>query len=441
MPDPFSPFQCGKIVFTMNQYKHIHFIGIGGIGMSALSRMCLAHGITVSGSDISDSEILHKLSQEGVTTYTSQVKENISREVDCVVYTLAIDNLNGELNEARLRELPLFTYAQMLGEVSKTMYTVAVAGTHGKTTTTAMVADVYLKNNKHPHVIVGSLLAQTGSNYIFGKEETLIVEACEYKRSFLNLNPNILLITNVEEDHLDYYRDLEDIQDAFRTLVQKVPADGYVICDSTDPKVAPVLEECKAQVIDSKNFIQEVPELYVLGHHNTINASLVSALSDALNFDSEISKQALAEFKGTWRRLEFKKEYKSLKIYDDYAHHPTEIRAEISAFRERFAELPVTVIFQPHLYSRTKEHFDDFVEVLSKANTVVLLPIYAAREPHDESISSLMLQGALHEKGVSVEYCEDFECARDYIQSHADTAGIMVTTGAGDVFKIVDMLK
>lgn len=175
----------------MIPYKHIHFIGIGGIGMSALARMCLSYGIKVSGSDGNDSQILKDLQSEGAEIFIGHNKEHIQNSVDCVVYTLAIDDLNEELQESRIKNIPLYTYAQMLGEVSKDMYTIAVAGTHGKTTTTAMVADVFLKNNKKPHVIVGSLLAQTGSNYIHGEEDIFIVEACEYKRSFLNLNPNI----------------------------------------------------------------------------------------------------------------------------------------------------------------------------------------------------------------------------------------------------------
>lgn len=404
--------------------------------MSALARMCLAHGVVVSGSDISDSDILQKLKNEGATIFLSQIRENISDTVDCIVYTLAVDNLNDELEEARLRELPMFTYAQMLGEVSKHMNTIAVAGTHGKTSTTAMVADVFLKNNKKPYVIVGSLLAQTGSNYIHGEEETFIVEACEYKRSFLNLAPQILLITNLEEDHLDYYKDLEDIQNAFRTLAQKVPADGFVICDTTDPKVVPVLKGCVAQIIDYKGYVPEIPELAVLGDHNILNAALVLALSDEMKFNIEVSKQALQDFKGTWRRLEFKKDFGKLKIYDDYAHHPTEIRAGISAFKKRFPNFPLTLIFQPHLYSRTKEHFAEFVEVLSFADHVVLLPIYAAREHNDNSISSQMLQEALSVLGVDVTYCKDFDCAQKYIEDHKNEKGIMVTVGAGDVWKV-----
>ena len=424
----------------MIPFTHIHFIGIGGIGMSALARMCLVHGVNVSGSDSADSAILESLREEGANIHIGHVRENVTDDVDCVVYTLAVDNLNSELEEARLRNLPMFTYAQMLGEVSKNMFTIAVAGTHGKTTTTAMAADVFASNIVHPHVIVGSLLTKTNSNYIKGGEETFVVEACEYKRSFLNLNPNILLITNLEEDHLDYYHGLADIQDAFRHLVQKVPADGFVICDTEDDKVKPVLEGCVATVVDYKKYVAEVPELFVLGDHNVQNAGLILALSDVMKFDMQKSKDALAGFKGTWRRLEYKGEFGALKIYDDYAHHPTEIRAGIAAFKMRYPELPLTIIFQPHLYSRTKEHFNEFVEVLAASDYVVLLPIYAAREAHDDSISSQMLADALVARGVSVEHCGDFVCATDYVNKISSSPGIVVTTGAGDVYKIADGL-
>ncbi len=424
----------------MIPYKHIHFIGIGGIGMSALARMCLSYGIKVSGSDGNDSQILKDLQSEGAEIFIGHNKEHIQNSVDCVVYTLAIDDLNEELQESRIKNIPLYTYAQMLGEVSKDMYTIAVAGTHGKTTTTAMVADVFLKNNKKPHVIVGSLLAQTGSNYIHGEEDIFIVEACEYKRSFLNLNPNILLITNIDEDHLDYYKDLNDIHDAFRTLVQKVPKEGFIICDSDDKKVKPVIKDCLATVIDYKKYISEIPELTVLGDHNILNASLVLALSNIQNFDFQVSKQALSDFKGTWRRLEFKKDFGALKLYDDYAHHPTEINAGILAFKKRFPDLPLILVFQPHLYSRTKEHFNEFVEVLAKADMVVVLPIYAAREPQDDSINSQMLVDALKERGAHAQYTSDFESVQKDIRENKDKPAVVVTVGAGDVYKIIDQL-
>jgi UDP-N-acetylmuramate--alanine ligase len=409
--------------------------------MSALARMCLAHGVKVSGSDGADSQILKDLRAEGAEIFIGHTREHIKDTVTCVVYTLAIDNLNEELNEAHLRKLPLYTYAEMLGEVSKHMHTIAVAGTHGKTTTTAMAADVFLQNKKLPHVIVGSLLAQTGSNYVHGSEEIFIVEACEYKRSFLNLAPHVLLITNLEEDHLDYYKDLEDIQDAFRNLVQKVPADGFIICDTNDEKIKPILENCAATIIDYKKYISEIPELTVLGDHNVLNASLILALADTMKFDLEISKQALGDFKGTWRRLEFKKDFGALKLYDDYAHHPTEIKAGISAFKKRFPNLPLVLIFQPHLYSRTKEHFDDFVEVLAHADMTVVLPIYAAREAYDESINSQMLVDALTAKGAHAQFAPDFETVQKDIQEQKNNPAIVVTVGAGDVWKILEMCK
>ena len=406
--------------------------------MSALARMCLAYGIHVSGSDGSDSQIIQNLKKEGAQIYIGHKKEHLSQDTTCVVYTLAIDNLNEELNEAHLRKLPLYTYAEMLGEISKHLYTIAVAGTHGKTSTTAMLADVFLHNDKSPHVIVGSLLAQTGSNYVHGEDELFIVEACEYKRSFLNLNPQILLITNLEEDHLDYYRDLEDIQDAFRNLVEKIPVDGYVICDTDDEKIKPILTTCIAQIIDYKKFTPEIPELTVLGDHNVLNASLVYALADVLKFDATKTKHALTQFKGTWRRLEFKKNVGEILLYDDYAHHPTEIKAGILAFKKRFPDFPLTLIFQPHLYSRTKEHFDEFIEVLSEANTVIVLPIYAAREPFDTTINSQMIVDELVKKDVESFLYEDFESVCEYILQSKDTKQIIVTVGAGDVHKIAD---
>lgn len=408
--------------------------------MSALARMCLAQGITISGSDGSDSQILADLRHEGAEVFVGHQAEHILPSVDCVVYTLAIDSLNEELQVAKIRTLPLFTYAQMLGEVSKHLQTIAVAGTHGKTTTTAMVADVFLKNERNPHVIVGSLLAQTGSNYVLGKENVFIVEACEYKRSFLNLNPHILLITNLEEDHLDYYKDLADIQDAFRTLVQKVPQEGFVICDTDDEKIKPVLEGCVATIVDYKKYIPQVPELTVLGDHNRTNASLVYALADMLKFDENKTKIALADFRGTWRRLEFKKDLGALKIYDDYAHHPTEIKAGIAAFKKRFPDLPLILIFQPHLYSRTKEHFDEFVSVLSHADMVNILPIYAAREVYDDSISSQMLVEKINMQGGHAQFSPDFETVRADILQNKNNPAVIVTVGAGDVYKIVDNL-
>jgi UDP-N-acetylmuramate--alanine ligase len=252
------------------------------------------------------------------------------------------------------------------------------------------------------------------------------------------LNPNILLITNLEEDHLDYYKDLADIQDAFATLVQKVPKEGFVICDTDDEKIKPVLEGCVATIVDYKKYISHVPELYVLGDHNVLNASLVLALSDVLKFDANTSQKAVAEFKGTWRRLEFKKEFGALKIYDDYAHHPTEIKAGIAAFKKRFPEIPLVLIFQPHLYSRTKEHFDEFIEVLSHADMVSILPIYAAREPYDESISSQMLVEKINEQGGHAHFSPDFEMVQKDIQEQKNNPAIVVTVGAGDVYKIAD---
>ena len=203
---------------------------------------------------------------------------------------------------------------------------------------------------------------------------------------------------------------------------------------------SPVIKDCLATVIDYKKYISEIPELTVLGDHNILNASLVLALSNIQNFDFQVSKQALSDFKGTWRRLEFKKDFGALKLYDDYAHHPTEINAGILAFKKRFPDLPLILVFQPHLYSRTKEHFNEFVEVLAKADMVVVLPIYAAREPQDDSINSQMLVDALKERGAHAQYTSDFESVQKDIRENKDKPAVVVTVGAGDVYKIIDQL-
>jgi UDP-N-acetylmuramate--alanine ligase len=194
-----------------------------------------------------------------------------------------------------------------------------------------------------------------------------------------------------------------------------------------------------ATVIDYKKYISEIPELTVLGDHNVLNASLVCALAQIMKFDVYITKQALADFKGTWRRLEFKKDFGALKIYDDYAHHPTEIEAGIKAFKKRFPNLPLIIIFQPHLYSRTKEHFDEFVDVLAKADMIIILPIYAAREPHDDTINSRMLVDALGSRGAHAQFAPSFESAQNYIQEHKNNPAIVVTVGAGDVWKVGEL--
>ncbi len=413
----------------------IHFVGIGGIGMSALARMFLNMGKVVSGSDAHESDLTKKLEQEGIKIFYSHDANNINDDVDCVVYTLAVTNDNPEIVRANELGVPKFYYAEMLGMVSKDFYTIAVSGTHGKTTTTAMLAKVFETADKKPNVIVGSIMAEKGSNYIKGDSKYFIVEACEYKRSFLNLSPKVLIITNLEEDHLDYYRDLSDIQNAFHDLVMKVPADGLIVCDTDDEKVKPATDGAVAKVLDYKKFISKVPELFVPGEYNVRNAASVYAVCEELKINGVAIVNGLKNFKGTWRRSEFIRETENGNlIYDDYAHHPSEIKTTLQGFKTKFPDRKIVLIFEPHLYSRTKEHFVDFVSALGIADKVMLMPIFAAREQFDESINSKMIADKI---SGAISFENTNEVLEKINEIDAQEKNILfISMGAGSIYKI-----
>ena len=432
----------------MIKYKNIYFIGIGGIGMSAIVRMIKTQGAVISGSDMFESDVTHGLQKLGVVVNFEQVAENLPVEIDCVVYTTAIGDDNPEFVEAQKRGLPIFKYSEMLGQLSSGMDTIAVSGTHGKTTVTAMISKVFSGVDLEPHTIVGSLLPEFKSNYIKGGStekggNILITEACEYKRSFLNLEPKHVVITNIDEDHLDYYQDLSDIQDAFISLCKKLPEDGKIICDPSLPHLAPIVEKFGEKIIDYKKFLNDVPEMKVIGDHNKLNGAAALAVVSIFAPDkAELAQSALSEFSGTWRRLENRgKTTSGTQLYDDYAHHPDEILAGIKALKGAFPNKKLCIFFQPHLYSRTKILFDDFVKVFSAEakgksfiDELYLLPIYAAREPADPEISSEILA-----KKTGATFVENFATAAE-IASEKNAESVVVTMGAGDVYKILDLV-
>ena len=425
---------------NLENIKKAHFIGIGGIGVSAIARMFLDRGVEVSGSDADESEITRKLSNMGARISHEHKAENIVNDVDLAVYTVAIDKNNSELLKAKDLEIETKTYSQMLGIISDGYYTVAVAGTHGKTTTTAMIAKVAVDAKLSPTVIVGSLLKDSGSNLITGKSNLFIVEACEYKRSFLDLNPNILVITNIEEDHLDYYKDLTDIQSAFRELVSKLGPDDFVVCNPNDPKVASVLKDAVCNVVDY-TLSGKVPKLRVFGEYNKQNANAAFAVAEILKVEEEKALKALSEFEGVWRRFEYKGQMENgAQVYDDYAHHPTEICATLRAARNKFTEKRIVTVFQPHLYSRTKLLLDDLAKSFKDSNIVILAPIYAAREDNDPSINSGILADAINKNSSNAQAFNDFNKINQYIKENIQKDDIIITMGAGDVFEIGESL-
>ena len=322
------------------------------------------------------------------------------------------------------------------------MFTIAVSGTHGKTTTTAMIGHILKKAGFDPTVVVGSKILGENTNFLAGKSKYLVVEACEYRRSFLNLSPSILVITNIEADHLDYYKDIEDIKSAFRELTLKVPADGFVICNPNDENIADVIKDIKAKVIDCQEFFDKNLKLKVPGVHNKKDASCAMAVASILNIQKEDVEKSLAEFPGTWRRFEYKGKLSSGAIvYDDYAHHPVEIYATLLGFRELYKKeegYRIIVLFQPHLFSRTKALLPEFAESLREADVALILPIYFAREENDGSISSFTLAEKI---GTKAKAFSDFAEAEEYIRGmDLHEKDILVTMGAGEAYKIGDAL-
>lgn len=425
---------------NLTSVKHVHFLGIGGIGVSALARMMLHQGKAVSGSDRTLSRITEELARMGARIYEGHHPENIGQSVDVVIYSPAITEDNPELVYARKMHIPTMTYPQALGRISENAYTVAVSGTHGKTTTTAMIADV-LRKRIEPTVIVGSLLSGGRSNFVPGDARRFVVEACEYKRSFLSLSPSILVITNIDEDHLDYYKDLTDIESAFRELVQKVPEHGFIVCDLNSPSVRRALRGAVATIVNYPAYVDPQRRLTVMGKHNQMNAAVAHAVADIFGIDEKELNEDLKNFKGTWRRSEEKGKHASgALVYDDYAHHPTEIQTTLAGFRERFPEKHIVVVFQPHLYSRTKTHFNDFAESFHHADRVLLAPIYAARETHDPSVSHHTLGDAIRSYGKKVESYESLDALTHALSRSSGPDDIIVTMGAGDVYQVGEKL-
>jgi len=424
----------------LENIKKVHCVGIGGIGISAIARLFVDRGATVSGSDMNGSPVTEGLRDIGVTVHIGHDTENLPEETDLVVHTIAVPADNPEIIAAKKAGIQVLTYPEMLGLLSKNMYTVAVSGTHGKTTTTAMLAEILIASGKNPTVIVGSLLHKQKSNFIAGDGDILIVEACEYRRSFLNLHPDILVITNVDADHLDYFTDISDIQDAFSTLVSQVADDGYVVCDPAAPNLLPVIDGTGASIVDFADISIEV-ELEVPGEHNRQNARAAMAAAEKLDVLLDESIQSIQTFSGTWRRAQKKGKLESgALIYDDYGHHPTEVRSTLAGFHDRFPDRKLVVAFQPHLYSRTREFMDEFSESFDDADQVILLPIYAARELPDPEVSSDLLANRMAGRDVSVQMAADFDDARRKIMELADENTLILTQGAGDVYKIADNL-
>jgi UDP-N-acetylmuramate--alanine ligase len=415
-----------------------YFIGIGGIGMSALAQLMKDHGVAVSGSDREASPVTDLLHEKGIPVAIGQQEENIPANVDMVVYSEAVWADNPERIETKRRGIPELSYFAALGEVSKGKKTIAVAGTHGKTTTSGMLARILRDAGVSPSAVVGSLVRDFGSNYLSGTSDWLVVEACEYKRDFLTLSPHILVITNIELDHTDYYKDLADVQSAFKELIDKVPAEGSIVTDISNPNIASLLEGIAASVVDYT--LEPAYAVSLPGEFNLMNARAAAAAAKTASSEvtDDIAQKSLSEFSGTWRRFEHKgTSKKGADVYDDYAHHPTAIKKTLAELRKR-TKKQLIVAFHPHLYSRTRDLLADFATAFEGADQVFIAPIYAAREKDDGTMSSALLAEKIQEAGTPAE-ARTFE-EIEMLLAEVGKGNIVVTMGAGDIYKVADAL-
>ncbi len=422
--------------------QNVHFIGIGGIGISAVARMFLDEGLVVSGSDVHTSRVLKQLLEKGAKiTLGEHSAEALPKETDLVIYTVAISSSNPELVEAKRRGVPTLSYPEALGVLSNGYKTIAVAGTHGKTTTTAMMGAVLKDAGLDPTVVVGSLLSDGGSNYVSGDGDYLIVEADEYRRAFLNLSPYILIITNIEVDHLDYYRDLEDIKDAFGELACRLPKNGYLICDKKSPTLDAVIKNTKAHVVDYVDYFDDALHLKMPGEHYRADAAAAEAVATSIGISKSVIRKALEAYSGVWRRFEYKGVVKSgALVYDDYAHHPTEIMATLKAAKNYFTGKRIVVLFQPHQYSRTKALFDDFARAFGSADEIFVLPIEKIREEKDPAVSSEKLVNAMRKADTKAQVVSSSDEATEVLEKNLKENDVLFTMGATEVYKVGEEL-
>lgn len=407
----------------------VYFVGIGGAGMSSLAQLLVSRGVAVSGSDRGASKTTELLAAQGVEVFFAHVGEQVGN-AEVLVYSDAVPEDNPERVYARERGIPEYSYFGALGQVSRAYKTIAIAGTHGKTTTTAMVAGCM--KDIDPTVIVGSIMKETGSNVRIGGSEWLVVEACEYKDHFLELVPYAAVITNIELDHTDYFPNIEAVRTSYKIFVEKIPQEGVLVVDLSTEEGKRVAEYAACKVVDSSEV--SVPELLVPGEFNRKNAAGAKGVVTAL-FPGVDADTCLASFPGTWRRFEYRGEVGSVSLYDDYAHHPTEVAATLTAAKEAFPDKRVVVCFQPHLYSRTKEFFGEFADALSLADKVYLTPIFAAREEWDGETTSEKLA----ENIPGAEVVKDKSALVEVIEGIEEET-VFFTMGAGDVYTWVGEL-
>lgn len=439
----------------------VYFIGIGGIGVSALAQYYLNKGDQIIGSDLGSSEITEMLEKRGAKIFKTQQSENITKDIDLVIYSPAVQQDNPEFAQAKNMGIECLSYPQALGKLTEKHFTIAISGTHGKSTTTSMLALLLIKAGLDPTVIVGTKLKEFGnSNFRAGKAKYLLIEACEYEESFLNYKPDIIVINNIEEDHLDYFKNLENIVKAFKKFIGNLVKDGVLIVNGDDKNIKKMLNSKSLPIEQSGLPTGQAGEiqkfsigqeeagkmrevLQVKGEHNVYNALACLAVARALEISDTVSYQALSEYTGCWRRCDIVKidSPVSFTLISDYAHHPTEIKACISGVKEKFPKNKIWIAFQPHQYQRTYYLFDDFVKAFDQADEIVLTEIYDAAGRGDEEIRAKMngekLAKAVEARGNKVHFIEDFQKIPEFLKERVKPNDVVLIVGAGNIYDIV----
>ncbi len=446
---------------------HVYFIGIGGISMSGLAEILLKEGFTISGSDARESALTIHLEKAGAKVFYGQTADHITEDIDVVVYTAAIHDDNPEFAAAKAANLPMLARAELLGQIMRNYPTaIAVAGTHGKTTTTSMLSTILLKAKKDPTITVGGILPQIGGNIRVGHSDTFLTEACEYTNSFLSFYPTVGIILNIEADHMDFFKNLQEIRTSFHRFAALLPEDGLLVLDSAIEHPEEITKDIRARVITCgltgnedytakditynekgcasftlchKGNALGIVSLLVPGIHNVSNALSALSASLELGIDFEKAVLGLLDFQGTERRFQYKGMVNGITIIDDYAHHPTEITATLKAALH-YPHRDIWCVFQPHTYTRTQAFLTDFAKALSLADHVVLTDIYAAREVNTIGITSLALKEELEKLGKQCDYFSSFDEIEKFLLKKCMHGDLLITMGAGDVLNIGENL-
>ena len=446
---------------------HVYFIGIGGISMSGLAEILLKEGFTISGSDARESALTIHLEKAGAKVFYGQTADHITEDIDVVVYTAAIHDDNPEFATAKAANLPMLARAELLGQIMRNYPTaIAVAGTHGKTTTTSMLSTILLKAKKDPTITVGGILSQIGGNIRVGHSDTFLTEACEYTNSFLSFYPTVGIILNIEADHMDFFKNLQEIRTSFHRFAALLPEDGLLVLDSAIEHPEEITKDIRARVITCgltgnedytakditynekgcasftlchKGNALGIVSLLVPGIHNVSNALSALSASLELGIDFEKAVLGLLDFQGTERRFQYKGMVNGITIIDDYAHHPTEITATLKAALH-YPHRDIWCVFQPHTYTRTQAFLTDFAKALSLADHVVLTDIYAAREINTIGITSLALKEELEKLGKQCDYFSSFDEIEKFLLKKCMHGDLLITMGAGDVLNIGENL-